>query len=253
MTRKPLIAGNWKMHKTIKEAEELATGIRSQLQGFEKVDIVLCPPFVALHNVYKVIKNSTIKLGAQNTFWEKEGAFTGEVSVPMLKDCGCEYVIIGHSERRKYFAETDNMVNCKIKTALAEGLKPILCVGETLQEREANKTIDVVSRQLQGGLESIDESGISKIVIAYEPVWAIGTGRTATPNQAEEVQKFIRDWIKNTYSSAIASGIRILYGGSVKPENINELMKEDDIDGALVGGASLSVASFVNIVKNSIT
>ncbi|UCG35681.1 MAG: triose-phosphate isomerase [Candidatus Omnitrophota bacterium] len=250
--RKPLIAGNWKMYKTINEAVELANGAKRELLDFSEVDIVLCPPFTSLDSVYEVIMDTDIKLGAQNLYWQEEGAFTGEVSPIMLKDCGCEYVIIGHSERRKYFAETDETVNKKIKTALAVGLIPIVCVGETLKERESQKTIEVVQRQLQQGLKEIAKDTFSKIVIAYEPVWAIGTGKTATPQQAQEVHKFIRDWIEDNYSSDIAQKTRILYGGSVKPSNIEELMREEDIDGALVGGASLKVSSFVDITRNAV-
>ena len=249
--RKPFIAGNWKMHTTINEARELVAGIKKELSGFEKAKIAVFPPFTVLDNVSQTLKDTDIKLGAQNMFWEEKGAFTGEVSSVMLKDCGCEYVIIGHSERRKYFFETDSTVNKKIKVALAGGITPIMCVGETLEEREADKAFEVINTQLTGGLEGITEAQIGKIVIAYEPVWAIGTGKTATPQQAQEVHTFIRNWIKNAYSLSISSAILILYGGSVKPANISELMKEEDIDGALVGGASLAVSSFVGIVKNS--
>jgi len=250
--RKPLIAGNWKMYKTINEAVELANGIKRELLDFNDAEIALCPPFTSLDSVYEVIMDTDIKLGAQNLYWQKEGAFTGEVSAPMLKDCGCEYVIIGHSERRKYFGETDENVNKKIKIALAVGLTPIVCVGETLEEREAQKTIAVVQRQLDQGLKGLKEDEFSKIVIAYEPVWAIGTGKTATPQQAQEVHKFIRNWIEKKYSNGIAQKTIILYGGSVKPANISELMSEEDIDGALVGGASLEVSSFVDIARNAV-
>jgi triosephosphate isomerase len=249
--RKPFIAGNWKMHKTINQAIELTVGIKRELSNFQKADIAVFPPFTALDNVSDTLRETDIKLGAQNMFWEETGAFTGEVSCAMLKDCGCEYVIIGHSERRKYFFETDTTVNKRIKAALLGGITPIFCLGETLEEREADKTLSVINTQLVGGLEGISQAQIANIVIAYEPVWAIGTGKTATPQQAQEVHAFIRDWVKNTYSLTISSGILILYGGSVKPANISELMKEEDIDGALVGGASLDVASFVEIVKNS--
>lgn len=250
--RKPLIAGNWKMHKTINESIELATGIKRQLLDFTKTDIVLCPPFTSLSSVHEVIMDTNIKLGAQDMFWEKEGAFTGEISPVMLKDCGCEFVIIGHSERRKYFSETDTTVNKKMKSALEYGLVPIVCVGETLQERQAGSMESVVERQLQGALGDISPEKLESVIIAYEPVWAIGTGKTATPLQAEQMHKFIRGWIREKFSQELALRIIILYGGSVKPENIKELMKEEDIDGALVGGASLSVDSFVSIVKNSL-
>ncbi len=250
--RKPLIAGNWKMHKTINEAIDLATGIKRQLLDFDKVDIVLCPPFTSLNSVYEVILDTSIKLGAQDMFWENEGAYTGEVSGPMLKDCGCEFVIIGHSERRKYFGETDETVNKKVKAALECGLNPIVCVGETLDEREAGKMESVVETQLKGAFEDISEKDMEKVIIAYEPVWAIGTGKTATPQEAEDMHRFIRTWLKEKFSQDVASGIIILYGGSVKPANIADLMAGENIDGALVGGASLKVDSFVEIVKNAV-
>ncbi len=250
--RKPLIAGNWKMYKTISEAIILANGIKREMVDFTSSDIVLCPPFTALNSVYEIIMDTPIKLGAQDIAWEKEGAFTGEVSSVMLKDCGCEFVIIGHSERRKYFGETDEIVNKKIRAALSGSLIPIVCIGESLKERESNLTIEVVKKQLKGGLRELTDEQISKIIIAYEPVWAIGTGKTATPLQAEEVHCFIRKWIEEVFSSKIAENLRILYGGSVKPSNIKELMVQDDIDGALVGGASLKVESFAEIVKNAV-
>ena len=250
--RKSLIAGNWKMYKSINEAVQLATEIKRQLIDFKDADIAVCPPFISLSSVYEVIMETNIKLGSQNVFWEEEGAYTGELSARMLKDCGVEYVIIGHSERRKYFSETDEGVNKKIKAALRCKLVPIVCIGETLEEREEAKTLKVIEGQLQGGFKNLNEEDILKLVIAYEPVWAIGTGRTATANQAEEVHKFIRTWVENNFSSLVAGQMRILYGGSVKPSNIEELMKEEDIDGALVGGASLDEASFVDIVKNSV-
>lgn len=250
--RQPLIAGNWKMYKDIKEAEDLSCGIRDGLNGVEKVEVVLCPPFTNLYVVYNVIKDTKIELGAQNIFWEEEGAFTGEVSAKMVKSCGCKYVIIGHSERRKYFSETDETVNKKIKSALKEGLLCIVCIGETLEEREAGRTISVVETQLSGAFKDISQDEMKMIVIAYEPVWAIGTGKTATPQQAQEVHSFIRKWVSEKFSSECAQRIRILYGGSVKPDNIEGLIREDDIDGALVGGASLKIDSFVGIVKGAI-
>jgi len=250
--RKPLIAGNWKMYKTINEAIELAVGLKRNLLDFKSVDIAICPPFTALSSVYEVIMNTDIKLGAQDCFWEKEGAYTGEISPVMLKDCGVEFVIVGHSERRKYFSETDQMINKKIKALLSIGLSPICCVGETLEERENNKTIEVIERQLEGCLKDFKIEDLLGLVIAYEPVWAIGTGKNATPEQAEEVHRFIRDWIKNKFSEGFAESLRILYGGSVKPSNIKDLIKEENVDGALVGGASLDVSSFSEIVKNSV-
>jgi triosephosphate isomerase len=251
--RKPLIAGNWKMYKTIGEAVQLANGIKRGVLDFQEVvDVTLCPPFITLSFVYDVIGDTDITLGAQDIFWEKEGAYTGEISPVMLKDCGCEFVIIGHSERRKYFFETNETINKKIKAALNVGLKPIVCVGETLEEREAKKTIEVIEEQLKGCFAGLDINNMLGMVIAYEPVWAIGTGKNATASQAQEVHGFIRSWITQNFSEGTAKALRILYGGSVKPSNIKELAKEADVDGALVGGASLEVASFVEIVKNSI-
>lgn len=248
--RKLLIAGNWKMHKTIKEAIELVNGLKRELLDCEKVDIAVCPTYTALSSVSDIVMDTNIKLGAQNMYWENQGAFTGEISPEMLKDCGCHYVIIGHSERRKYFGETDETVNKRIRAALSAGLYPIFCIGETLEEREKNVTMDVVKSQLSGGLAELTDQDVEKIVIAYEPVWAIGTGKTATPEQAQEVHAFIRSWLKENFSS-VAQGIRVLYGGSVKPENSKQLMAQEDIDGALVGGAALKVESFVGIINNA--
>ena len=250
--RKPLIAGNWKMYKTSDQAVKLAAGIKAALKDFESVDVVLCPPFTVLSTVYNVISDCDIQLGGQDLYWEKEGAFTGEISPIMLKDCGCDFVILGHSERRKYFAETDGIINKKVKAALEVGLRPICCVGETLEEREAGKTIDVVKTQLTGCSAGLEIGDALNLVIAYEPVWAIGTGKNATAAQAQEVHKFIRTWIAENLSQGVANSLRILYGGSVKPANTKELMNEEDVDGALVGGASLEASSFVEIVKNSI-
>lgn len=252
MKRKPFIAGNWKMHKSIKEAAELANEIKRRFYDFDRAEIVLAPPFTALAAVAEIIASTPVKLAAQNMFWEKEGAFTGEVSPLMLKDAGCSYVILGHSERRAYFCESDENVNKKIKAALREGILPIVCVGERLEEREAGKTIEVVERQLRGALEEIKEEEARKIVIAYEPVWAIGTGKTATPNQAEEVHKFIRETIGKLYTEDTSSDILVIYGGSVKPENITFLIKEEDIDGALVGGASLESDKFIKIIEGAV-
>ncbi|MCD6134982.1 MAG: triose-phosphate isomerase [Candidatus Omnitrophica bacterium] len=252
MKRKPFIAGNWKMHKSIKEAAELANEIKRRFYDFDRAEIVLAPPFTALAAVADIIASTPVKLAAQNMFWEKEGAFTGEVSPLMLKDAGCSYVILGHSERRAYFCESDENVNKKIKAALREGILPIVCVGERLEEREAGKTIEVVERQLRGALEEIKEEEARKIVIAYEPVWAIGTGKTAAPNQAEEVHKFIRETIGKLYTEDTSSDILVIYGGSVKPENITFLIKEEDIDGALVGGASLESDKFIKIIEGAV-
>lgn len=237
------------MYKTLSEAIELVEALKISLSSVTDREVVVCPPFTALAVVKQSIRNSNIRLGAQNLYFQKEGAFTGEVSALMLKDVGVEYVIIGHSERREYFGETDEMVNKKVKAALAYNLVPIVCIGETLSQRESNKTFDVVKTQLKNALSnlSVDESRV--IVIAYEPVWAIGTGRTATKQQAQEVHEFIRREYAIMYGREAADNIRILYGGSVKPENIKELMSQSDIDGALVGGASLKAEDFTKIVR----
>jgi triosephosphate isomerase len=240
------------MYKTQDQAVKLAEGIKNAFRDFEAAEIVLCPPFTVLSSVYNMISRSDIALGAQDLFWEKEGAFTGEISPIMLKDCGCEYVIVGHSERRKYFSETDEMVNKKITAALNVGLKPICCIGETLVQREADKTVEVVETQLKGCLANLSIENILDLVIAYEPVWAIGTGHNATAAQAQEVHKFIREWVTKKFSQGVAANLRILYGGSVKGANIKELMQEEDVDGSLVGGASLEISSFTEIIKNSI-
>jgi len=250
--RKKLIAGNWKMFKTANEAVLLINGIKRELRDFDKAEVVVCPPFTALDAAYEVLLNTNILLGAQNVYFEKEGAFTGEISPVMLKGVGCEYVIIGHSERRKYFGETDATINKKVRAILEIGLNSIVCVGETLEERESNKTIDVIKGQLEGCFKDIKVDDMIAIVIAYEPVWAIGTGKNATPDQAEEVHKFIRGWIESKYGAPVAQDIRIIYGGSVKASNIKELMAQPDLDGALVGGASLEAASFNQIVKDAI-
>ncbi len=250
--KKPFIAGNWKMYKTISEAVNLANGIKRELSDCNEAEIVLCPTFTALASVSDVISSTNIKLGAQNLFWEDEGAFTGEISAPMIKDCGCKYVIIGHSERRKYFSETDSTVNKRIQAALKGGLNPIVCVGETLEERNSGKTLEVVSKQVKGALLGFSTDQLKEMVIAYEPVWAIGTGVNATPDQAQEVHKYIRELIADIYSQDVALDLIILYGGSVKPDNIESLINEKDIDGALIGGASLKADSFIEIVKKSI-
>ncbi|MFH1354647.1 MAG: triose-phosphate isomerase [Candidatus Omnitrophota bacterium] len=251
--RKTIIAGNWKMYKNIAEAIELANGLKRALYKIENqnVDVVLCPAFTALSEVQETLGDSVIQLGAQDVFWEDEGAFTGELSSRMLKDAGCNFVIIGHSERRKYFCETNETVNKKIKAALDSGLTPIVCVGETLEEREANKTFDVLEDHVRNGLKNISLENVLKLVLAYEPVWAIGTGKTATPQQAQEVHKFIRDLLSKLYNKESAQSLRIQYGGSVKPENISDLIKQPDIDGALVGGASLKIDSFAEIVRKA--
>ena len=251
--RKTIIAGNWKMYKTITEAIELANGLKRELFNLndQDIDIVICPPFTVLSEVYEVIADSNIQLGAQDVHWEAEGVFTGEVSCLMLKDIGCKFVIIGHSERRQYFGETNESVNKKIKAALKHELNPIVCVGETLSERERGQTFKVLDEHIQNGLVDINEQDILKIIVAYEPVWAIGTGKTATAQQAQEAQKYIRDLLKKMYNKDIANNIRIQYGGSVKPQNIIELLSQPDVDGALVGGASLEIVSFSEIVTKA--
>ena len=251
--RKTIIAGNWKMSKSISEAIELANGLKRELYNLDAqiIDIVICPPFTSLTEVSEVIIDSNIQLGAQDAYWQDEGAFTGEISCKMLKDAGCKFVILGHSERRQYFAETNESVNKKIKAALKYELSPIFCVGENLKEREGGLTFKVLDEHIKNGLRDLTEEEILKIVIAYEPVWAIGTGKTATPVQAEEAQKYIRDLLIGLYNKVVAEAIRIQYGGSVKPDNISELMQQADVDGALVGGASLSVESFAAIVKKA--
>ncbi|MFC1658902.1 triose-phosphate isomerase [Candidatus Omnitrophota bacterium] len=247
--RRLIIAGNWKMYKDIPQAIELANGLFRELNNLDSLDIVICPVFTALSSVSDVITDSNIQLGAQDAYWQDEGAFTGEVSCLMLKDAGCKFVIIGHSERRQYFSETNESVNKKLKAALKTGLIPIICVGETLSQRENNKTFTVIQEQIQQGLEGLPAQEIKGLVIAYEPVWAIGTGKNATAVQAEEVHKHIRQLLAGMYSNDVAASIRIQYGGSVKPENIEELILKPDIDGALVGGASLKIDSFSQIVK----
>jgi triosephosphate isomerase len=249
MARLPFIAGNWKMNKTVGESLVLVREMKASLAGVEDVEVAIAPPFTALHAVRQEIQSSGIRLAAQNLFWEEKGAFTGEIAPSMLKEVGCQYVIIGHSERRQYFGETDDTVCKRMTAALRQGLIPIFCVGETLKEREEGKTFSVIERQIEGGLKGLDARAVEAVVVAYEPVWAIGTGKTATPQQAEEVHQFIRRQLEKLYSRAIAEGIRIQYGGSVTPENVKGLMSQPDIDGALVGGASLKADSFSRIVR----
>jgi triosephosphate isomerase len=249
--RKPIIAGNWKMNKTVGEARELVTALKGKVADVTDVEIVVGPTFTVLMAVAEVIKGSNIKLAAQDMYWEESGAFTGEISPLMVKDVGCHYVIIGHSERRAYFSETNETVNKKVKAAHAHSLMPIVCVGEKLEERESGVTKDVVKDHVVNGLAGLTEKQMLKTVIAYEPVWAIGTGKTATPDQAQEVHKFIRELLADLYSSSVAEAVRIQYGGSVKPNNVAELMAKPDIDGGLIGGASLDADSFTQIVKFS--
>jgi triosephosphate isomerase len=247
--RRPLIAGNWKMYKTPNEAAETARQLVEHVTGVTDVDIMIAPTFTALAPVFKVIQNSPVALGAQNLFWEDEGAYTGEISAPMLKSVGCQYGIIGHSERRQYFGETDETVNKKIQAVIQVGLKPVLCVGETENERESEQTFSVLDKQVKNGLKKLVSDQLDMLVIAYEPVWAIGTGKTATDDQAQKVHQFIRSLVEKNFDKALSESIRILYGGSVKPNNIADLMSMPDIDGALVGGASLDAESFSQIVK----
>lgn len=249
MKRRPIMAGNWKMHMLVAEAESLVEDLISGLDGTEEVDVVVAPPFTSLHSVGRLLAGSPVALAAQNLHWESSGAYTGEVSAKMLLDVGCKYVIIGHSERRQYFGETDETVNRRLKAALSEGLDPILCVGEVLGERKSGRTWEVVGSQIRRGLEGISRSDAERLIVAYEPVWAIGTGETATPDQAQEVHAQIRGLIGELYDGAIAEGLRIQYGGSVKPDNVRGLMGNPDVDGALVGGASLKAESFLGIVK----
>lgn len=245
-----LIAGNWKMHKLSKEARGLAAALRSRLSGQDRATVVLCPPFTALTEVAAAVEGSQILLGAQNVYWERDGAYTGEVSAWMLKDIGCTYVIIGHSERRQLFGETDDSVNKKIRAALRAGLKPIVCVGETEQQREDGRTEEIITRQVGKGLADLDDEQMADIVVAYEPVWAIGTGKNATPDQAQEVHALIRKLVGEKPGRSVADSLVILYGGSVKPANADELLSQPDINGALVGGASLDADSFEKIVRS---
>jgi triosephosphate isomerase (TIM) len=249
--RTPLIAGNWKMNLNLDQSAALVKAIAAGIKDLSGVEVLVAPPFTNLAVVKQSIGNSNILLAAQNMHWEKEGAFTGEVSAQMLIDAGCTHVILGHSERRSIFKERDEMINFKVKAAVSAGLKPIVCVGETLGERENNWTFDVIRNQLAGSLKNfVDEKYLpASMILAYEPVWAIGTGRTATPEQAEEVHAFIRNWMKETFDKDASGRTRILYGGSVKPDNVTSLMSQSDIDGALVGGASLKADSFMGIVK----
>ncbi len=248
--RPKVVAGNWKMYTDSASAQTLVHAIVDALRGASPAcTVVVCPPFTALQSVHDLVRTTPVKLGAQNLFYEEEGAYTGEISAAMLCSVGCEFVIVGHSERRQYFGDTDATVNLRVQRALAHGLRPIVCVGETLAEREANTTASVVRRQVVGGLAGIAASAMEHITIAYEPVWAIGTGRTATPMQAQEVHALIRSVIAELFSTEVAANTPILYGGSVKPDNAAALFAEPDVDGGLVGGASLDAASFANIVQ----
>jgi len=249
--RRKVVAGNWKMNMNLSGTIELISAIKNELNKSDsKTEVIVCPPFTSLETAVTVLKGSSIKVGAQNMHYESNGAFTGEISADMLKSVGCEYVILGHSERRTLFGETDDMINKKVKKALSSGLKPIFCVGETLEERESNLTEKVVESQVKNGLSGISEPELSDLIIAYEPVWAIGTGKTASPEQAQVVHKFIRNIISKLYSNNLAENLVIQYGGSVKPDNAEELFSQPDIDGGLIGGASLKADSFVSIVNS---
>lgn len=252
IARKPIIAGNWKLNKTLNESAQLVTLLKRLVTDTASVDVVVCPPYTAVASVAEILMGSEIAVGAQDLYWEEKGAFTGEVSGSLLKDAGATYVIIGHSERRQFFHETHETVQKKTKAALKNNLTPLVCVGEMLAERESGHTFKVIEEQLKGGLAGFSQEEIQKIVLAYEPVWAIGTGKVATPDQAQEVHAFIRKEISKMFGAEVAQGIRIQYGGSVKADNISDLMRQPDIDGALVGGASLDAQGFADIVKNSL-
>jgi triosephosphate isomerase len=246
--RQPLVAGNWKLHKTVSQSVAFARELKSKLASALDAEVAVAPVFTSLHAVKEALSGSKIHLAAQNAFWEDQGAFTGEVSALLVADVGCRYCIVGHSERRQYFGETDEMVKKRVHALFAHDVTPIVCVGETLEEREAKRALDVTLGQVTRGLEGVTEAHAKSLVIAYEPVWAIGTGRTAQPGDAEEMHASIRMRLGELFGSAIADGIRILYGGSVKPDNAKALMAEPNIDGALVGGASLTADAFVPIV-----
>src|SRR5262249_1805549 len=249
--RIPFIAGNWKMHKTVHEAVLFVKELRTAIKDVHDVEIVVAPPFTAVHAVAEAARNTNIGVAAQSLYWEREGAFTGEVSPAMVKEAGAEYVIVGHSERRRLFGESDAIVNRKTMAAIAAGLTPIVCIGETLEERERNETLAVLDRQIKDGLDQIAAAQLGDLVIAYEPVWAIGTGRTATAAQAGEAHAHIRQRLRQWFGADAADRCQVIYGGSVKPDNIRELIAEADVDGALVGGASLEVKSFAEIVVRS--
>jgi triosephosphate isomerase len=249
--RIPFIAGNWKMYKTVSEAVVFVKELRTAVRDVDRVEIVLAPAFTALHAVAEAARNTNIGVAAQDLYWEREGAFTGEVSPDMVKEAGAEYAIVGHSERRRLFGETDAIVNRKAMAALGAGLTPIVCIGETLEEREREDTLSVLDRQIKDGLDRMSAEQVADIVVAYEPVWAIGTGRTATAAQAGEAHAHIRKRVRQWFGAEAAERCHIIYGGSVKPDNIRELIAETDVDGALVGGASLDVREFADIVSRS--
>ena len=246
--RKPIIAGNWKMHKTISEAVEFVNDIKDKVNNTD-VEAVICAPFTLLKDLKEATKGTNIKIGAQNMHYAEQGAFTGEISAPMLKELNIDYVVLGHSERRQYFNETNETVNKKVIKALEEGIDPILCVGETLEEREASETKNVCKEQTEKALVGVSAEDMKKVVIAYEPVWAIGTGKTATAEDANDVIAYIREVVKGLYGEEISEEVRIQYGGSVKPSNVAEIMNQSDIDGALVGGASLLASDYTELVN----
>ncbi len=250
--KKPVIAGNWKMYKTIAEARDLAGAVVEGFPGVREATIILIPPFTAIQEVRRTVSGTEIAVGAQDVFWEARGAFTGEISPLQLREAGCDFVVIGHSERRQYFGETDETVRQKTLAALDHELIPIVCIGETLEERENGQTLDRIRNQLEKSLFILDESGFTRVVLAYEPIWAIGTGRNATPEQAEEVHYFIRGLIASRYGKTVADYAIILYGGSVKPDNALSLAREKDVDGFLVGGASLEAESFLGIAREAL-
>jgi triosephosphate isomerase (TIM) len=249
--RVPFIAGNWKMFKTVQETTVYVKELRGLIKDMNDVTVVIAPPFTSVHAASEAARNSKVAVSAQNMWYERDGAFTGEVSAGMIKDAGAQYAIIGHSERRTLFGETDLSVNRKIMAAIAASLTPIVCIGETLEQRERNETMDVLDRQIKGGLDGLTGDQVSELVMAYEPVWAIGTGRTATPAQAGEAHAHIRSRLRQWFGATAADRCLLLYGGSVKPDNIRELMAQADVDGALVGGASLEVRSFYDIIVRS--
>ena len=249
--RIPFIAGNWKMYKTVAEAVVFVKELKLAVKDFDKVEIAIAPPFTALHGVAEAARNSNIGVAAQDLYWEREGAFTGEISPQMVKEAGAEYAIVGHSERRRLFGESDAIVNRKAMAAIGAGLTPIVCIGETLEERERDETLAVLDRQIKDGLGAISSEQLAEIVLAYEPVWAIGTGRTATAAQAGEAHAHIRKRLRQWFGADAADRSHIIYGGSVKPDNIRELIAEEDVDGALVGGASLDVRGFTEIIVRS--
>jgi len=250
MARKTIIAGNWKMNKTAAEGRILAEELKCKVAGMDNVDIVVCPTFTTISAVVEAVQGSNIKVGAQNVHWAESGAFTSEISAEMLKEVGVEYVIIGHSERRQYFGETDETVNMRLKAALSSGLKPMVCIGELLDERENGKTEEVLTTQIKAGFAGLSNEEMAGVVIAYEPVWAIGTGKTATPEMADETQAYIRKVVAEMFDCDTAEKVRIQYGGSMKPENSAELLAKLNIDGGLIGGASLKADAFAGIIEN---